>query len=303
MKPVEHIRIRKGMKVKDLVDEFSRCGVMGSGKVAKAVDIFYEMHKDKDCKIFFGLAGAMVPGGMKEIILDLLKKGFIDIFVVTGANLTHDLVEALGYRHYQGSERADDVELNKKGIDRIYDSYMKNEVYQGLEDFMQKTLKKMPDRELSITEFLNLLGKYCPENSMLRVCYDKKIKVFCPALSDSGIGLQLWNFSQKNKLSISAFSDLNVIMEEALKCKKAGVFYVGGGVPKNYIQQAMQFSKGASYGIQITMDRVESGGSSGAELKEGISWGKLSSKARFVDIRMDATIVLPLIYSGFLDRV
>ena len=80
--------------------------------------------------------------------------------------------------------------------------------------------------------------------------------------------------------------------------KKNGIIYVGGGLPKNFIQQSLQFSKGADYGIQITTDRAESGGSSGAPLKEGISWGKMSSKGKYVDVPCDATIALPLIYSS-----
>ncbi len=76
------------------------------------------------------------------------------------------------------------------------------------------------------------------------------------------------------------------------------MIYVGGGVPKNFIQQSLQFSKGADYGIQITTDRVEPGGSSGALLKEGISWGKMNKNADFVDVSCDATIALPLIYGA-----
>ena len=88
------------------------------------------------------------------------------------------------------------------------------------------------------------------------------------------------------------------IIDIAWTCKKSGVIYIGGGTPKNFIQQSLQFSKGASYGIQITTDRPESGGSSGAPLKEGISWGKMKSNAEFVDVFCDATIVLPLIYAS-----
>ena len=107
MKEVKHIDVREGMKVSELVSEMKESGVMGAGKIAEAVDIFKKMKEDKDCKIFFGLAGAMVPGGMKKIIISILNS-FSDriVFVTTGANLTHDLIEALGERHYQGTEKA-----------------------------------------------------------------------------------------------------------------------------------------------------------------------------------------------------
>lgn len=153
MKEVNHIKISKGMKVNDLVKEFSESGVFGAGKIAEASDVFYKMVKDKDCKVFFGLAGAMIPGGMKDIVIDMLKNNFIDVFVTTGANLTHDLIEALGHHHYQGCEHVDDTELKKKKIDRIHNVFMKDEVYEDLEKFIGDVIGKMPN-DLNIKEFL-----------------------------------------------------------------------------------------------------------------------------------------------------
>ena len=97
MKEVKHIKITKDMKVSDLIREMSSSGVMQAGKLALSVNILEEMIKDKECKVFFGLAGAMVPGGMKNIIIDMIDNKLIDVFVTTGANLTHDLVEGLGH--------------------------------------------------------------------------------------------------------------------------------------------------------------------------------------------------------------
>ncbi|MEK6952180.1 MAG: deoxyhypusine synthase family protein, partial [Nanoarchaeota archaeon] len=106
------------------------------------------------------------------------------------------------------------------------------------------------------------------------------------------------------KIEIKLFEDLKEIVDLAWTCKKAGVVYLGGGVPKNYIQQAMQFSpKSASYGVQITTDRAEYGGSSGASLKEGISWGKMDKNGEFIDVYADTTVVLPLIYASLKERV
>lgn len=305
MEKVNQITTRKGMTVNELVKQMSSSGVMGAGRIARAVDVFEKMIKDKDCKIFFGFAGAMVPGGMKNIVVDMLNNGWIDVFVTTGANMTHDLVEALGYHHYQGSANVDDKELNKKKIDRIYDSYMPNNVYEGLEDFFAKNFDKLKD-ETNIKDFLWKLGSLVPsKDSILRVCYEKKIPIFCPAISDSGIGLMIWgNIAKGKSTKINAFEDLKDMLSIAWDTKKAGIFYVGGGVPKNYIQQAMQFSpKGADYGVQITMDRPEPGGSSGAELREGISWGKMSAKGNFVDLICDATIALPIISAAVKERV
>ncbi len=298
MRPVKQVNIKHGMSVKELVSEMSGSGVFGAGRVAKAVEILKGMKKDKDCKKFLGLAGAMVPGGMKEVITDMLKNGYIDVLVTTGANLTHDMVEALGFKHYQGTENVDDKLLHKKGIDRIYDTFMPNKVYEELEKFFIKNFEKLKN-ETSIKEFLWKIGSILEKDSILKTCYDKKIPIFCPGIADSGIGLMIWGRIAKGEnVQVKAFEDLKEMMDLAWTAKKTGVIYVGGGVPKNYIQQAMQLTKGASYGIQITMDRPESGGSSGAELKEGISWGKMSEKGKCVNVICDATIALPLIYAA-----
>jgi len=297
LKPVKQIDIKENMKVNELINEMSLSGVFGAGRLAKAASIFKQMADDKECKVFFGLAGAMVPAGMKNIIIDMLEQGYIDVLVTTGANLTHDLIEALGFKHYQGKKCVDDKELFEKKIDRIYESFMPNDSYKALEDFFNKNFDNLKDKT-NIKEFLWETGKLLNKESILTTCYKKKIPVFCPAIADSGIGLMVWNnIAKGKKTDINAFEDMKEILDIAWTCKKAGVIYIGGGVPKNYIQQAMQFSKGADYGVQITMDRPEPGGSSGAELKEGISWGKMDSKGRFVDVICDATIALPIIYS------
>ncbi len=311
MKPIEPIDIKKGMKVSELVDGMGKMGFQAR-KISEAAEILKTMKQDKECMIFFGLAGAMVPGGMKKIIIDMLNKGYIDIFVTTGANLTHDLIEALGKKHYQGTHLANDEELKKLEIDRIYDVFLTNDVYKDLEDFFEKIFPLLP-KKMNIKEFLWELGRNIKhKDSILKVCYEKRIPIFCPGISDSGIGCMMWGrlikgenikerLSKESKINVDVFDDLREMFDLAWTCKKAGVFYVGGGVPKNFIQQAMQFSikqDGASYGIQITTDRPEPGGSSGAPLKEGISWGKMSSKGNFVTVFCDATIALPLIYGA-----
>lgn len=291
------------MKVDDLVREMSNSGVLGAGKLGRAVDIFEEMIRNKDCKVFMGVAGAMVPGGMKEIFMDMINNKIIDVLVITGANLTHDLIEALGFNHFQGDSNVDDAELNKKGFDRIYNIYMPNDAYKKLEDFIDSIFDEL-SKTKTVKEFLWTIGKHSPKDSILNACYKNKIPVFCPAISNSGIGLMIWGNLMKNKtINVNAFEDLKEILDIAWTCKKAGVFYIGGGEPKNYIQQAMQFTKGASYGIQITMDRPEPGGSSGAPLREGVSWGKIQSKGKYIDVICDATIALPIILSAVKDRI
>ena len=295
MKKVEHIKLKKDMKVSELVGSMKKTG-FGARKIAEASSIMKKMFDD-ECKIFLGVAGAMVPAGMKQIIIELLDK--TDVFVTTGANLTHDIIESLGGEHYQGDELIDDKELNEKGIDRIYNVFMKNSVYEELEDFFKKNFDELKNCE-NIKDFLWEIGRLAPNEGILKKCYEKKIPIFCPGIADSGIGLMMWGriSEGKGETSIDVFSDMNDIIDISWTAKRTGVIYVGGGLPKNFIQQSLQFSKGANYGIQITTDRTEPGGSSGAPLREGISWGKIQKNADFVDVFCDATIALPLIYGA-----
>jgi deoxyhypusine synthase len=299
MREIKHIKIKKNMKVSELVQEMSGAG-FGAGKIALASEIMQSMFKDKECKVFLGIAGAMVPAGMKEILIDILDE--VDVFVTTGANLTHDLIESIGEKHYIGDENMDDLDLNKKGFDRIYNVLMSNKVYEKLEDFFEKHFDEMKECE-NIKDFLWKIGEIVSKQGgkgVLVKCYEKKIPIFCPGIADSGIGLMIWGriVGGKGRTKVNVFEDMNDIIDIAWTSKKNGVIYIGGGLPKNFIQQSLQFSRGADYGIQITTDRAESGGSSGAPLKEGISWGKMNPQAKFVDVSCDATIALPLIYAS-----
>jgi len=294
MKPIKHIKVDKEMKVSDLVDSMGKIG-FGARKINEASQILKEMLDDKECNIFLGVAGAMVPGGMKQVLMDMLD--FTSVFVTTGANLTHDLMESLGENHYIGEENIDDKKLHDEEIDRIYNVFMKNQVYTKLEKFFEDNWSEL-EKTKNIKEFLWKLGELCPGPGILKKCWEKKIPIFCPAIADSGIGLMIWGRKVAGKnIDIDAFEDMKEIIDLAWTSKKSGVIYVGGGTPKNFIQQSLQFSKGANYGIQISTDRPEPGGSSGAPLREGISWGKMNEKAKFVDVFCDATIALPLILS------
>tara|TARA_Y100000310_G_scaffold293467_1_gene323057 strand:+ start:4985 stop:5890 length:906 start_codon:yes stop_codon:yes gene_type:complete len=301
MEEIKPIKLTKDMKVSELVSKMKNAG-FGARKIGIASEIAKNMFLEKDCKVFMGIAGAMVPAGMKEIIIDLVNKKNVDIIVTTGANLTHDLVEALGGQHYH-CDIWDDEEFNKKGFYRMYNVLMKNKVYLKLENFFEENWNEFKNIK-NIKNFIEKIGELLPENSnsILKTCYKNKISIYCPALADSGIGLMIWGKIEKGKeISIDAFGDMKEIIDEAWTSKKRGVIYIGGGTPKNFIQQSLQFSDGADYGIQITTDSPSGGGSSGAPLVEGKSWGKLKSDAKFVDINCDATIALPLIL-GAIDQ-
>ncbi len=143
------------------------------------------------------------------------------------------------------------------------------------------------------------LGNHLPEDSrsIMRICAEKKVPIYCPAFTDSGLGMQL-SFAYPS-LNLNHFDDLQDMINTAWDCERAGVFIVGGGVPKNFIFQAMQFSpNSASYVVQITTDvQVSAGGLSSASLSEAISWGKINKLGNTSQVHLDATVAMPLILS------
>jgi deoxyhypusine synthase len=149
---------------------------------------------------------------------------------------------------------------------------------------------------MSVSDFLYFLGTQLPENdtSILKICAEKEIPIFCPAFTDSGLALQL-GFHHR-KLNLNHFKDMLKMVDLAWDAENAGVCIVGGGVPKNFIFQSLQFCPtSAQYAIQITTDRPEPGGLSGATLSEAMSWGKVNREAEYSTVISDATIALPII--------
>lgn len=296
LKKVNQFKIDNETDIVSLIDAFKDTG-FNAKRLAIGCSIYKKMVDDKECVKFFGLAGALVPGGMQGIIHDFIEEGFVDVLVTTGANLTHDIAETLGYHHLQGEfevNKLNDAKLRDEQLNRIYDVFLPNDVYEGIEDFVSKL--KIPDNQMPVSAFLKFLGEQLPDhpNSILKICSKKRVPVFCPAFTDSGLAMQLGFHHQK--LNLNHFKDMLDMVNLAWDAKKAGVCFVGGGVPKNFIMQSLQFCpSSATYAIQITMDRPEPGGLSGASLSEGISWGKISEKAEYSTIISDATIALPLI--------
>ncbi|MDG6250864.1 deoxyhypusine synthase [Methanocalculus sp.] len=302
--PVCQMHIRPGMTVSELVDAMGAAGAYNGGSLAEAVSITEAMFSDPKATRFFGLAGAMVPAGMGGIVSDLLECGYIDILVSTGANLTHDIIEAIGCHHYHGTEICDDVDLRHEEINRIYDVYLPTEAFERFEEFMQEVYSELPEGSvISISSLLRHIGERL-DSGILATAARKGIPVYCPAIQDSMIGLQYWLFSQSGRVVIDAFLDMKDLMNRCFSLERAGALLVGGGVPKNFIFQSMLMTEnGFSYAVQLTGDRPDLGGLSGATLDEARSWGKINEEARAMTVYGDATITLPLLIAATLERL
>jgi deoxyhypusine synthase len=299
MDKIYPLEIKKGMSVSDLVKEYGK-GVFGGGKIAEAVSVYTEMLKE-DCKVFLGLAGALVPAGMGKVVADLIRDDMVHAVVSTGANVTHDLIGAFGGFHLKDISGRD-LELRRKGIDRIYDAFIEDKSFILFEEKVRKILEGIGSA-ISVSELLKEIGSTLESpGSFVRQAYLKGVPIFVPAFTDSILGLHTFLHSQEHQCHLDHLKDIGEMIE--LVAGKAGAIFLGGGVPKNFIFQAMLVSSYTfAYAIQVTTDRPEYGGLSGATLEEGISWGKVSKESRLCTVYCDATIAFPLIVAGTRDRI
>ena len=308
---VNQVDIKNVQNIDDYLKELRNSNVFEGGHLAKAVDILEKAKREK-AGIFVGMAGAMIPGGMRKVICQAMKDGFITCLTTTGANITHDIIEAIGGGHIHSVNYESDVDLLEKGIDRVYDSFVKKGSFELFEIFIKEILEQLISDDkntgkqikISPSELMKIIGeKLEDEDSIVRTAYKYNIPIFIPAISDSVLGLQLWLFSQFNDLTIDTITDLGKIQDIYHETNNNCALLLGGGVPKNYtLQSALMASKNYKYAVQITLDRVETGGLSGAPLNEAISWGKLEPDAEHISVISDLTIVLPLIFNGLRKR-
>ena len=307
MKRVKHMQLNGCLTVGALVSEMNKCGVLGAGNIGKAAEIVTEMFNDRDYTVFLTLAGPLVPGGMRQIIRELIDQEYVNAVVTTGANMVHDMVEALGHRHWIGTFLAKDEELMTKDIGRIGDIYIEQNAFKGLEKWIHETLEKIPEQKrerISTTELLFEIGKNISDpNSILATAAKKGVPIISPGLVDSIAGFHMWMYGQDKTLRIDPLLDTHTIVDIVYEAKKVGMIILGGGWPKHFALFANTFREGVDCAIQITMDRPEPGGLSGATLKEAISWGKVKPEGKVVTVICDATIAFPLIVASALEDV
>ena len=283
-----------------------------SRETANAANIYNDMIKDKDCTIFLTLAGSTSAAGCMHIYRDLVKYNMVDAIVATGASIIDmDFFEALGFKHYQGSQYQDDTELRNNYVDRIYDTYIDEEELQMCDKTIGEIADQLEPKSYTSREFIKEIGKYLKTNakkkdSLIEVAYDNNVPIFCPAFTDSSAGFGLVMHQEKNPknhITIDSIREFRELTEIKIKSKRSGLFMIGGGVPKNFIQDtvicAELLGKNVEmhkYAIQITVADSRDGACSSSTLKEASSWGKVdASKEQMVFA--EATSVLPLIAS------
>jgi deoxyhypusine synthase len=288
-----------------------------SRDTARASDIFNEMLSDKNCTTFLTLAGSTSAAGCMKIYSDMIKYNMIDVIVATGASIIDmDFFEALGFRHYQGSQFQDDTQLRENYIDRIYDTYIDEEELQACDKAICDIADSLEPRPYTSREFIKEIGKYLKTNakkkgSLIETAYDNNVPIFCPAFTDSSAGFGLVMHQEKNPkkyITIDSVREFRELTEIKIKSKSSGLLMIGGGVPKNFVQDTVVCAELLGkktdmhkYAVQITVADTRDGACSSSTLKEASSWGKVDvSKEQMVFA--EATSILPLIASDAYHR-
>ena len=314
-KPVEHIDITS-FDARKIISSMEKMSFV-SRETANAEKIFNQMIEDKDCTIFLTLAGSTSAAGCMNIYRDMIKYNMVDAIVATGASIIDmDFFEALGFKHYQGSQFQDDAELRKNYIDRIYDTYIDEDELQLCDKKICEIADNLAPRSYTSREFIYQIGKYLKKNakkknSLIETAYDNDVPIFCPAFTDSSAGFGLVMHQEKNPkkhITIDSIREFRELTEVKIKSKSSGLFMIGGGVPKNFIQDtvicAELLGKNVDmhkYAVQITVADSRDGACSSSTLKEASSWGKVNTTKEQM-VFAEATSVLPLITSATYHR-
>ncbi|MFZ5424368.1 MAG: 1,9-bis(guanidino)-5-aza-nonane synthase [Patescibacteria group bacterium] len=309
-KPVKHIDI-KSINSTEIINSMEHMGFT-SRDLARATKIYCKMLREKDCTIALTLAGSTSAAGCMDIYTDLVKNNMIDVIVATGASIVDmDFFEALGFKHYQGTQDADDAQLRDLYIDRIYDTYINEEELQKCDATIKDIANSLEPRPYSSREFIKEMGKWLTKNakkknSLVETAYKHNVPIFCPAFSDSSAGFGLVEHqvqNPNNHLTIDSVKDFRELTEIKMNAKTSGMLMIGGGVPKNFWQDTVVCAEILGkevpmhkYAIQITVADVRDGACSSSTLKEAQSWGKVDTTYEQM-VYAEATSVLPLLAS------
>ncbi len=307
---VKHIDI-KSLDWTSIIDAM-RDMSFTSRDTAVAADILNRMINDDGCTIFLTLAGSTSAGGCMQVYVDMVRNNMVDAIVATGASIVDmDFFEALGFKHYKGSPDANDTELRNHYIDRIYDTYIDEEELQVCDMTIGKIADSLEPRPYSSREFIWEMGKYLTKHakkkdSLVQTCFEHNVPIFCPAFSDSSAGFGLvrhqWDNPERH-MSIDSVADFLELTRIKMAAKGSGLFMIGGGVPKNFVQDTVICAEVLGkdvpmhkYAVQITVADPRDGACSSSTLKEAASWGKVDTVYEQM-VYAEATSVLPLIIS------
>ncbi|MEL6112636.1 MAG: deoxyhypusine synthase [Pseudomonadota bacterium] len=313
--PVEHIDITS-FDARPIIEAMGKMSFTARD-LARASEIFQMAVSDPDASVILTLAGSTSAGGCMHVYRDLVKYGLVDAVVATGASIVDmDFLEALGYRHYQAADSVDDNVLRDLYIDRIYDTYIDEEELQACDHTIYEIAQRLEPRPYSSREFIYEMGRWLKDNkkkdgSLIETCYDMEVPIFVPAFSDCSAGFGLVKHQVENSgkhVSIDSVADFRELTDVKLAAGRTGLLMIGGGVPKNFVQDTVvcaeilgKEAEMHKYAVQITVADVRDGACSSSTLKEAASWGKVETTFEQM-VFAEAASVVPLLASDAYHR-
>ncbi len=271
--------------------------------LGQATDLIGEMKREK-CTLFLGFTANLIASGLRGLVKEMCERKFVDAIVTTAGSIDHDVIKS--FRPYlKGQFFVDDAELHKKGINRIGNIFVPNDRFELFEEKTKKWLGELYKKHkiISPRELNEFIGTKLNESSFLYWCSKNRIPVFCPGITDGAIGLQMHFFKQEhNDFVADVTGDMKDLADIVLKAEKTGAIILGGGIAKHHIIGANLLREGLDYAVYITTAQEFDGSLSGAQTREGKSWGKIREKGKSITVNGDATILFPLIAAALSER-
>tara|TARA_B100000029_G_C17428777_1_gene907090 strand:+ start:192 stop:1133 length:942 start_codon:yes stop_codon:yes gene_type:complete len=306
-RPVKDISISNNSNLDEIFKEMAESGGFESRNVTEGLEILSNMIENQDCLKFLSFIGAIISTGFRGIIKDMIKKKWFDVVFTTCGALDHDIARHFS-NYKEGSFSMDDKILAEQDMHRLGNVIVPMESYGPvIEEKVQSVLKQAYDsgkKEMSSADITKELGKIMGEDSFLYWAYKNEIKVIVPGIMDGAVGSQIWMFSQSHPdFKLNLIDDANFISSLVFKAKQSGALLLGGGVPKHHALWWNQYRDGLDYAVYITTAQEFDGSSSGALVKEAISWGKVTQDAKQTTIHAEITTVFPFMFKALLERL
>ncbi|KAG2472402.1 MAG: putative deoxyhypusine synthase [Nitrosopumilales archaeon] len=306
-RPVKDIEIDVNTSIDKIFNEMSQSGGFESTNLSTGLEILTEMISNKKCLRFLSFVAAITSTGLRGIIKDMIKRKWFDVIITTCGALDHDIARYFS-NYKEGSFSMDDRKLADQKIHRLGNILVPMESYGPLiEEKIQSFLEEeyqLGVREMSTSDICKMIGKHLGENSFLYWAYKNNISVIVPGIMDGAVGSQIWFFSQKHSdFKLNIVADSVLLSSLIFKAEKSGAFMIGGGISKHHTLWWNQYRDGLDYALYITTAQEFDGSLSGALVKEAISWGKVTQKAKQATIHAEATTILPFLYSALLSKL
>ncbi len=307
--PVKRFEPSGGASLRDFVRALGQTGGQPR-RLATAVELWDRM-LERNRVVFCSIAGAPVPMGFGPAIASFIERRRIDVLDITGAQLTHDMLEIIGSLHYQGKVASDDAALAEVDVNRFWDTFGNEADYRRVEPMIFDLARTLPDRPLTTREYIYRMGVHFKsigsQHGILIAAADAGTPVYCPAIGDSVLGMDLGFFRAEERKSIvfDVVQDVLemtaiVLLAEELGLRTSTVIF-GGGAPRNHIQQSqigtymfVAKGKGHAEAVRFSVEPVETGGLSGSTISEGISWKKFDPNVESAEVFLDSNLSIAI---------